>query len=169
MTATPSIVILGIGNTLMQDDGVGVCTVRAMADGYEFPSHVRLVDGGVGGLRLLSEIDGAEHLLIIDAVQGNGEPGTIYHLGPEDLSEGRGPFMSAHEIGICEVLSLAEFLEKLPHTRILGVQPLEARRVGLDLTLPLQDALPRIVGAIIGELRLLGVEPKRKRHSSMPI
>ncbi|HLB03001.1 MAG TPA: HyaD/HybD family hydrogenase maturation endopeptidase [Nitrospiria bacterium] len=163
MTDAPLVVVLGVGNTLMQDDGVGVWAVRAVAQAYELPSHVRLVDGGVAGLRCLPEIEAAEHLLIIDAVEGEGLPGTIYRLRSEDLPGGRGPFMSAHEVGITEVLAVARLLEKLPHTRILGVQPLEARAVGLDLTPPLQDALPRVVAAIVDELQALGVEVREKK------
>ncbi|MBI3610783.1 MAG: HyaD/HybD family hydrogenase maturation endopeptidase [Nitrospirae bacterium] len=159
MTSAPSIVVLGVGNTLMQDDGVGVWAVRALAETYDFPDRVRIVEAGVAGLRCLPEFEGAEHLLIIDAVTGKESPGAIYRLAPEDLSARRGPFFSAHEIGIAELLSTARFLGKLPFTRILGVQPLEVREVGLDLTPMLRDALPRVVEAAVGELRALGVEP----------
>ena len=161
MTAASSIIVLGVGNTLMQDDGVGVWAVRALAETYDFPASVRFVDAGVAGLRCLPEFDGAGHLLIIDAVSGKEPPGAIYHLTPDDLSARRGPFFSAHEIGIAELLSLARFLGKLPPTRILGIQPQEVRAMGLDLTPALRDALPRIIDAAVEELRALGVEPIR--------
>jgi hydrogenase maturation protease len=163
MTGLPSsIVVLGVGNTLMQDDGIGVWAVRTLADAYDLPARVRLVDGGVAGLRCLTEFEGAENLLIIDAVAGKEPPGTIYHLSPEDLSSRRGPFFSAHEVGIVELLSMARFLGKLPPTRILGVQPQEVREVGLDLTPALRNVLPRVVDAAVGELKSLGVKPVRR-------
>ncbi len=158
----PTIVVLGVGNTLMQDDGVGVRVIQVLAGDYDFPACVRLIEGGVAGLGLLSELEGAEHLLIIDAVQGTGPPGTLYSLSPEDLPKGRGPFMSAHEIGISEVLSAAEFLGRRPQTRIIGVQPLEARKIGLELTAPLQEALPRVVAATLEELETLGIQSKKR-------
>ena len=161
MTDAASIVVLGVGNTLMQDDGVGVWAVRTLAETYELPARVRLVDAGVAGLRCLPEFEGAERLLIIDAVSGKEPPGAIYHLTPDDLSARRGPFFSAHEIGIAELLSLARFLGKLPPTRILGIQPQEVQAIGLDLTPALRDALPRIIDAAVEELRALGVEPIR--------
>jgi hydrogenase maturation protease len=162
MNVPPQVVILGIGNTLMQDDGIGVYAIQALAHTYILPDNVCLVEGGIAGLRLLSDLSGADYLLIIDAVEGTGPPGTLYQLNPQDLPKGRGFFMSAHEIGIAEVLSMAEFLGKLPQTCIIGVQPLEARKIGLELTPPLQEALPRVVAAVVGELQELGVQVIRK-------
>ncbi len=167
MTGIPSVVVLGVGNTLMQDDGIGVWTVRALAEAYDLPAHVHLVEAGIAGLRLLSELDGAEHLLIIDAVAGKGRPGSIYRLTLDNLPKGRGPFISAHEVGITELLSTAELLGKRPHTRILGIQPLETRTVGLELTPPLQEALPSVVAAAVEELRALGVEAVLKAAADM--
>jgi len=162
VTGAPSIVVLGVGNTLMRDDGIGVRVVRTLAETYDLPGHVRLVEGGVAGLRCLSEFEGAEYLLIVDAVYGKKPPGAIDRLTPEELPEHRGTVFSAHEIGVSEMLSVARLLGKLPTTRILAVQAKEAQCVGLDLTPELQVALPRVVEVLVEELRLLGVEPIRK-------
>jgi hydrogenase maturation protease len=162
MTTVPTILVLGVGNTIMQDDGVGVWAVRSLAQIYDLPSHVRLIEGGVAGLGLLSDLEGVDHLLIIDAMEGTGPPGTLYCLGPENLPKDRGPFMSAHEIGITELLSVAEFVGKRFHTHIIGVQPLEAHKMGLELTLPLRDALPRVVSAVVEELQSLGVQAVKR-------
>jgi hydrogenase maturation protease len=159
----PCVLVLGIGNTLMQDDGVGVWAVRALSEAYALPSSARLVDGGVAGLRLLPEVSRADYLLIIDAVEGKGPPGSIYLLSQEELPSRQGPFISAHEVGISELLSVAKLLEILPRTRILGVQPMEAKEIGLDLTPPLREALPQVVAAIVKELKGFGVEVVEKR------
>ncbi len=168
MGNAPTIVVLGVGNTLMQDDGVGVWALRALAEAYELPSSVRLIDAGVAGFRHLPEIAEADCLIILDAVEGDGPPGTLYRLTPEDIPARQGPTLSAHEVGIAEILSMAEFLGKLPKTRILGIQPIETRAVGLDLTPPLQEALPGIVEAVAEELRALGVETIRKGGARQP-
>jgi hydrogenase maturation protease len=162
MTGAPSIVVLGVGNTLMQDDGIGVRAVRTLAETYDLPAHVRLVEGGVGGLRCLPEFEGADYLLIVDAVEGNKPPGAIDRLTPEELPERRGTVFSAHEIGVGELVSVARLLGKLPPTRILAVQAKEAQSVGPDLTPELLKALPRVVEVLAEELRALGVEPVRK-------
>ena len=153
-----SIVVLGVGNAVMQDDGVGVWAIRALAQNYDLPPHVRLIEGGVVGLGLLWDLERADDLLMIDAVDGMGPPGTLYRLGPEDLPKGRGPLISAHDMGMAEVLSMMDLLGKQPHTRIIGIQPLETRKMGLELTPPLREALPRVVAAVVEELQALGVE-----------
>lgn len=160
--ADPRILVLGVGNTLMCDDGVGVHAVRALADGYEFPANVLVVDGGVAGLRLLGDLAAADNVIIVDALKNNGMPGTIYRFSREDIQPRRGPFVSAHEVGIAELLAAAEFTGHLPETHIIGIEPLETETVGLELSLPLRRALPQAVAAIIERLRSHGVELKRK-------
>ncbi len=153
-----SIVVLGIGNTAMQDDGVGVWVIRSLAQAYDLPSHVRLIEAGVPGLGLLSDVEGADDLLVIDAVDRAGPPGVLYRLGPENLPKGRGSFLSAHDIGMVDLLSWVELLGKRPHTFIIGVQPLEVRKMSLELTPPLRKALPLVVAAVVKELQALGVK-----------
>jgi hydrogenase maturation protease len=160
----PDVVVLGVGNTLMQDDGVGVRAVRLLSESWKLPPHVRLIEGGVAGFRLLPEISSADYLLIIDAVEGSGPPGSIHRLGPEDLSKREGPLFSAHEVGICELLSVARFLGKLPRVRIVGVKPLEAKVPGLDLTPILREALPRVIAAVVEDLRAAGIECTEKNQ-----
>ncbi|MBI2087324.1 MAG: HyaD/HybD family hydrogenase maturation endopeptidase [Deltaproteobacteria bacterium] len=157
------VLVLGVGNTLMRDDGVGVWAVGALAEAYDVPAHVRVMDGGVAGLRLLSEIARAEFLLIVDAVKGGGNPGSICRLDPKALPARPGPFFSAHEVGIAELLSALELMGKLPKTRIIGVEPLETETVGLELTEPLRAALPSVVAAVVEELSGLGVALRRRR------
>ena len=160
--ADPRIFILGVGNTLMGDDGIGVHAVRALADGYELPANVRVVDGGVAGLGLLSEIAAADCLIIVDAVRCGGTPGSIHRLGQEDLHPRSGPFVSAHEVGIAELLAVAEFSGRLPQTEILGVEPLDTETVGLDLSSPLLCALPKVAAAIVDTLHVHGIELTEK-------
>ncbi len=168
MTDVPSVVVLGIGNTLMQDDGIGVRVIQALAENYVMPSNVRLIEGGIAGLRLLPDLAWAEELLIIDAFNGGGPPGTLYRFGPEKLLSGRGPLMSAHEVGIAEVLSVADFMGRKPRTHIIGVQPQEVRTVGLELTPPLHTALPRVVAAAVEALRSMGAEVMEQTPSILP-
>jgi hydrogenase maturation protease len=163
--ADPRILVLGVGNTLMCDDGVGVHAVRALADGYELPADVRVVDGGVAGFGLLGEIAVADFLIIVDAVKCGGTPGAIYRLRQEDIRPRRGPFVSAHEVGIAELLAAAKFSECLPQTEILGIEPSETETVSLELSSPLRRVLPQVVAAIIDRLRAHGAEFKRKPES----
>lgn len=165
MTSTPSTVIVGVGNTLMQDDGVGVWALRALAEQYSFPNDVRLIEGGVLGLQLLDDLRPARQLLIIDAMNGDGAPGELYQLDADRLPKGRSSLMSLHEVGLSEILSVGELIGWCPRTRILGIQPLELRTPGLELTPALQAALPRIVSAVIEELEHFGIQIRQQRYS----
>ena len=158
----PRAVVLGVGNTLMQDDGVGVHAVQALADLYELPANVRVIDGGVAGFRLLGEFATVDYLIIVDAVRRGGVPGSIYRLGQADFRPRRGPLVSAHEVGIAELLAAAEFSGCLPQTQIVGVEPFDTETMGLQLSAPVRRALPQVIAAIVETLLTLGVELKQK-------
>ncbi len=168
MTHSQSVVVAGIGNTLMQDDGIGVRAVRALARDYAFPPQVRLLEGGVLGLQLVYELCSAEQLLVIDAMRGEGAPGTLYRLDGDSLLKDRRTYISLHEVSIVEVLSVGEFLGLRPRVRILGVQPLEATAFGLELTPALQATLPRVVTAALQELEDMGVTVAEQRSYESP-
>jgi hydrogenase maturation protease len=151
----------------MGDDGLGVHAVQALADSYELSENVRVVDGGVAGMRLLGDIAAADHVMIVDALKNNGEPGMIYRFHQEDIKPRRGPLVSAHEVGIAELLAAAKFSGHLPQTQIIGVEPLETETVSLELSSPLRRALPQIVAAIVDALRAHGVELTEKSRSGI--
>lgn len=167
MTGPASVIVAGIGNTLMQDDGVGVWAVRAMARDCALPPSVRLMEGGVLGLQLVHELRLAEQLLIIDAMNGGGPPGTIYRLDADALLKNRPIMMSLHEVGLSDVLSVGKLVGWRPYTRILGVQPLEVQYPGLELTPTLRAALPRVVHAAMEELRDMDVRLTDRRRCSV--
>ena len=145
------ILVLGVGNILLRDEGVGVRVVEAMAE-MELPPDVELFDGATAGLDLLDVLADRRRVVVIDAVKGDYEAGTVLRLGPEDLlpSDGRG--VSLHEIGLLEALMLAERLGTPPQEVIvLGVKP---RDVGCGLALSPEIArlVPRIIELVLTEL-----------------
>ncbi|HUY87873.1 MAG TPA: hydrogenase maturation protease [Pirellulales bacterium] len=167
MTPGPQrVIVLGVGNPLMQDDGVGVWALSELAARYELPSVVRLVDGGVSGFAWLDELADAELLLIVDAVRGSESPGTLCWLTPEELADRLGPVLSAHDVTLADVLAMARLLNQLPPTRILGVQTTEGQQVGLELTPVLRRALPSVAAALADELHRLGLAASRKAPPS---
>lgn len=170
MTNSQSVVVAGIGNILMQDDGIGVWAVRALVKDYVLPPRVRVLEGGVLGMQLVHELCSAEQLLVIDAMHGDGAPGTIYRLDGDSLPRGRRTYMSLHEVSVTEVLSVGEFLGLRPRVRILGVQPLATLSFGLELTSALQAALPNVVAAAVEELGDLGVAvAERCRYAELAL
>jgi hydrogenase maturation protease len=121
-----SALVLGIGNTLLADDGVGVHVVRRLAQDAATPAWLRVVDGGTMGFRLTSVLSGADNVLIVDAADFAAAPGTICLLDAETLAAhlGRGTRSSAHEAGLADLLSLARLENFTPrHLAVLAIQP----------------------------------------------
>jgi len=147
----PPILVLGIGNILLRDEGVGVRVVEAMR-GMDLPPGVELVDGGTAGADLLDVIADRRKVIVIDAMDADVEPGTILRPGVEDLAEPANPDVSLHEIGLLETLSMARHLGCAPQEVVIfGVRPAEVRP-GDTLSDSLVAALPRVIALIKEEL-----------------
>lgn len=152
------IVVLGIGNILLKDEGVGVRVVERMRERYVFPQNVELVDGGVLGLSLLPVIEDAEHLIIIDAVRKNQEPGTLYRFTGDDIPKRVYQKTSLHQVDLVEALTIAEVLLKRPETIVLGVEPLDTRPWGTELTPVIQAKVDELMKMALEELKFLRVK-----------
>ena len=146
------IVVIGVGNLLLGDEGVGVHAVRELKK-RALPPGVEVLDAGVAGIGLLDLFQGAEKVLLIDAADMNRPPGTVVRFTPDDIqSQGENPRFSAHDVGLLEVLQLAKALGKSPpQVVIVGVQPKEISW-RMDLTPEIQAALPKVVEAVLKEL-----------------
>ena len=155
MSATGRIVVLGIGNLLKGDDGVGVRVIEAL-EARNLPPEVELVDGGAGGLTLLVHFEGARALVIVDAVNLGAPPGTVRAFGLGDIEDAGLPVrFSLHEVGILPMLELARQLGQLPgEVRIIGVQP-ERFDLGDQLSEAVAAAVPEAVEVVMQELARL--------------
>ncbi len=155
------LVVLGIGNVLLRDDGVGIQVIREIEGLVErgeldLPPDTELLDGGTLGLDLLPRISDARALLLVDAIDLRDEPGTIRILRGPDIPGALSGHVSPHQVGIGDLIAAARLMGTLPDAVILvGVQPLEIA-VGLELSPPVRLALPRAVDAAIAAIVELG-------------
>jgi hydrogenase maturation protease len=157
------IVVLGIGNILLRDEGIGVRVVEELERRYRFPENVRCVDGGTQGLWLMATIQETDHLVVVDAILGRGEPGTLYRIEREDLPTGLRVKQSAHDSDLLEALTLCSFLEKEPKTVVvLGIEPEDIQPMGLELTETVAGRMDDLVSLVIKELEQLGCHPEIK-------
>lgn len=145
----PRLMILGVGNLLLRDEGVGVQVIKALED-RPLPAGIELLDGGTLGIDLLAYISEAERIIVVDAVKGGGEPGAIYRLTPEILGQFKEQALSLHQVGFLEVLDLSEQLGNRPEAIIYGIEP-QVIDWGLELTEPVQAAVPRVVELVLVE------------------
>nr|BAA13225.1 hupD [Pseudomonas hydrogenovora] len=133
--AAGPIIVLGIGNVLWADEGLGVRCVELLQQRYAFAPHVQLVDGGTQGLYLISYVQSAERLLILDAIDYGLAPGTLRIIEDEEVPKFLGAKkMSLHQTGFQEVLQLAELTGHYPQRVVLvGCQPEELDDYGGSL------------------------------------
>ena len=137
----PRILIAGLGNVLLQDDGVGVHAVWELQK--DPPPGVLVAEVGVAVLGALHLLEWADKVLAIDAMQAGGAPGAIYVFGPEDVAEPEFQ-ASLHEVGLRAALRFAP--QAAPEIRVLGMEP-AVIDYGLELTPEVAAALPRLVKA----------------------
>ena len=125
--------ILGVGNLLFSDEGVGIRVAEALQDRYEFPQNVRVVDGGTLGLNLLGVISEADQLIVVDAVRQGGEPGSLYRLAGEEIPQRIRAKNSLHQVEFLEALTCCQALDRVPETVIVGVEPEDITTMSIEL------------------------------------
>ena len=161
---TRKITLIGLGNILMQDEGVGVHAVRYLEEHYEIPPDLEVVDGGTSGLDLLPYIENRDLVLIVDAVNFRKEPGYIGVLKDREIPAFFGHKDSLHHLGLMDVLAAAQLLGIAPLALcLIGIQPLSLA-TGLDLTEVIQARLAPLAARILAELqaRNLTLTPRQK-------
>ena len=146
------VLIMGIGNILLRDEGVGVRVIEAM-QGMDLPDDVELVDAGTAGADLIDIVADRRKVIVVDAIQGQAEPGTVFRMGSEDLLPQEGEAISLHQLGLVESLAMAKQLGCAPQdTVVFGIQPGEIS-AGLELTAPVARVVPKVIEAVMAEAR----------------
>jgi hydrogenase maturation protease len=154
--------ILGSGNILLQDEGLGVHAVERLTSQYWLPQEVQALDGGVVGLALLPYLEGVSSLLVLDAIQAGQQPGTLARLSDHGLSAALSLKTSMHQIGLQELLATGSLLGTLPpHVVLWGMEPASIEW-GIGLTPPVAVHLDALVGAAVQELRDWGFSVKER-------
>jgi hydrogenase maturation protease len=145
-------IVLGLGNPLMGDDGLGLAVLERMREDWDLPAGVELVDGGTWGMNLLPCIEDAAQLVLIDAIRAGAAPGTVLQLQREQLPRYLAHKLSPHQIDLKEVLALAELRGTLPaETVAIGAEP-ETVILSTELTPPLEAAVQPVVLAVVAQL-----------------
>jgi hydrogenase maturation protease len=147
---TPRIVIIGVGNLLQRDEGIGIHAIQEL-EKMNLSADVKLVDGGTSP-DLIAYTKAGEKMIIIDCTKARGKPGTIYRFKPEDLTAGKAALTSAHEMGVAENLNLMTLTGNKPKdVVIIGVEPAEIDW-GMELSATLKKKLPELVKVVLGEI-----------------
>ena len=155
---TSQITILGVGNILLTDEGVGVRVVERLHGQYTFPDNVQVIDGGVLGLRLMGVIGNTDVLIIVDAVKNKQPPGTLYRLADEQVPRRVLAKQSMHQMDLPEVLALCSAIDKNPQTVVIGVEPEDITTMDVALTPAIAAKVDDLVAMVLAELDRLGIK-----------
>jgi hydrogenase maturation protease len=148
--------VLGLGNILLRDEGVGVRVVEALAERYVLPAEVEVVDGGTCGMELLDTLAGCAHLLVCDAVRTGAAPGSVVKLSGDQVPALFQVRYSPHQLGLMDVLATLNLTGEAPATlTLVGIVPADLR-LGLELSPVVAEAAEQAVEALAAELRGLG-------------
>jgi len=148
----PRTVILGIGNWLLGDEGVGIHLVDALKEHLAGYANITLADGGTSpdAMLLLDDID---RLIVLDAISGGYKPGTVYRFAGDDIEQMKSPGISLHEWSAADSLSAKSLIGKLPReTVVIGIEP-ERVDWGTDLSDTVESKLPEVIGLVLNEIQ----------------
>jgi hydrogenase maturation protease len=151
MPAPATCIVLGLGNTLHSDDGVGPQAIEKLRSDPRVPGEVSLIEGGTLGLELLTYIWDCSYLLVLDAVDVGQPPGTLVRMSSQELQTlpGKG---SVHQLGVADLLvALRVLAKKTPEVVLLGVQP-ASTEWGTELSPAVAAALPTLADAAVAEV-----------------
>lgn len=159
MSDAPRIMVMGVGNPMMRDEGAGPRAVEIIMRSFDFPDNVEVVDCGTMGYTILDVLREVDHLIVIDALRDPElEPGTVVRLEPEDFAQNQ-VLHSLHDVRLPEVLQAAGLIGRSPKTVAIGIQIESIEEWVLELSEPVEAALPFAVAAALEELALLGIAP----------
>jgi hydrogenase maturation protease len=150
------LLILGLGNLLCCDDGVGVAALSRLMRGYEAPEGVLMMDGGTLGLSLLPYLQDARRVILVDAIAAKGPPGSPVRLEGEDVAHAVLHRLSPHQVGVADLLDGARILGDVPDEVVLvGVVP-ASMELSIERTPEVEAAIPDLVARVVREAARLG-------------
>jgi len=151
---TKKIVVLGCGNTLMGDDGVGIRVVERLQK-MGLPDNVEIIEAGVGGMAILSWIEDADKAVIVDAVQtGNEPPGTVYEFTDRELPPSDMFMLSLHDLNLVDTINVGRIVQKMPgEIVIIGVEVKRVAEFTRELTPEVEGAIPEVLDLVLKELK----------------
>lgn len=157
------IVVLGVGNLLLSDEGVGVHVAHKLME-MDLPAGVEVIEGGTDGFRLMNVVTEAERLIVVDAVKGGSPPGSIYRFDIKDAPSSPDTYKtSVHQIGILEIIHLSELIGQTPETTVIGVEP-KSLDMGMTLSPEVEEMIPKIIELILEEVQ----RPYQKKTQNPP-
>ena len=162
MTTKPRILLLGVGNVLCTDEGVGVHAANHLAENYTFSDNVTVMEGGTLGKLLMPSLSECDLVIIMDAVLGGEQPGSVYRLENDGLRKSIGFNDSQHQVDLIDTLIHCELIGNRPDAVVIGMEPADYTTMHMELTPACKEKLPTFIEHALNELRAQGGEAWEK-------
>ena len=151
------IALLGVGNILLKDEGIGVKVVKELENQFSFPSNVVLIDGGTAGHHLVNIVSDFDRIIVVDAVQGGETPGTIYRFTLDQIPFEVNTHLSVHQVGVLEALNQVKLLGKEQQVIFIGIEPEDISPWGMELTPVVEGKKLELKKLVLEELEKCGI------------
>ncbi len=161
------VVIVGVGNILFKDEGIGIYASKYLQENFEYDDHLEVIDGGTLGFKLMTYYQDYDKVIILDTVSIKDESGSIYNI-PSDELLGLGSYrQTAHEVEVVEMLEICSLLEKMAEVRLIGIVPEDIESVDIDLTDKIKGQFDNFINVCVKELEDSGcpMTPKARTLS----
>jgi hydrogenase maturation protease len=160
------VLVLGLGNVLLGDDGLGAAAITRLVRSYRIPPGVRVEDGGTLGLSLLGLIGDAKRVILVDAVRTDDPPGTLVRLDGEDVIDAVRDRLSPHQVGVADLLDSARLIDRYPASvMLLGLVP-QCIELAVTRSSSVDGGIDELVEAIVHEVQSLGYQLDLKPESA---
>ncbi|NPA81023.1 MAG: hydrogenase maturation protease [Epsilonproteobacteria bacterium] len=161
------IAVIGIGNILFKDEGVGVYAAKYLKENFSFSPSIEIVDGGTLGFKLMGYYQTYDKVIILDTVSIEDEPGSVYNL-PSEVLMGLGSYRkTAHEVEVLEMLEICSMLDKMAKVNVIGIVPKDIESVKIDLSEDMKRNFLSLVNEAVKEIERAGIEVREKSKTSL--
>ncbi len=143
-----SVLVLGVGNILLKDEGLGVHIVNQIEEEGKLEGKAEILDGGTAGYDLMPHLMGREKIIIVDALKTDDEPGSVYHFPADRLAHSGAKSFSLHDVGIRQVVDMLKLMGEEPQIEIIGVVPEDISSYEVGLSDSVREAIPKVIAQI---------------------
>lgn len=160
-------IVIGVGNVLFKDEGVGIFASKYLEENYEFQGDLEIIEGGTLGFKLMTYFQEYDNVIILDTVSIEDKAGEIFRL-PSDVLLGMGQYRkTAHEVEIVEMLEIVSVLDSHATVTILGIIPEDIQSVQIGLTKTIEDRFEEFILQAIKEIETIGIKVIKKDKKSI--
>ncbi|ADN09356.1 HyaD/HybD family hydrogenase maturation endopeptidase [Sulfurimonas autotrophica] len=155
-------IVIGIGNLLFCDDGIGVIAINYLRKNYEFKQKLELLDGGTLGFNLAEYFLNYDNVFIVDTISIDDKAGEIYKIPSDELLNSSRYKNTAHEVEVVEMLEICELHGKRANITLFGIIPQDINSIGIGLSEVLHRKFDLLIQTLLKEVEILGIEVVKK-------